>query len=199
VARRYELRRRAERQAETRRRIVEAAVELHSTIGPARTTVSGVAERAGVQRQTYYRHFPDERSLRIACSGLHQERDPLPDPGGWASIADPVERLRRGLTEIYAYFARNESLLANLARDAELDPPTREIVAARFAPPLAAIREALADGLVAGSHASRVGATLDLALEFHTWRSLVRGSGLSDREAVAAMVSAIRCARHNRR
>jgi AcrR family transcriptional regulator len=199
MPRRYELKRRAERQAQTRRRIVEAAVDLHTTIGPAMTSVSAVAERAGVQRHTYYRHFPDERSLRIACSGLQQERDPFPDPEPWASIADPVKRLRRGLTELYGYFARNQSLLANLARDAEVDPATREIVAARFGPSLAAIRETLADGLMAGGRGRRVGAALDLALEFHTWRSLVRGSGLSQRQAVEVMVAALSCVRRTRR
>jgi AcrR family transcriptional regulator len=86
MSRTYTLKRRAERQAETRRRIVEAAVDLHSSIGPARTTVSMIAERAGVQRHTFYAHFPDERSLFLACSGLTLERDPLPDPMG-ASVS----------------------------------------------------------------------------------------------------------------
>jgi AcrR family transcriptional regulator len=199
MPRRYELKRRAERVEETRRRIVEAAVELHGTVGPARTTVSAVAERAGVQRHTYYRHFPDERALRVACSGLQQARDPFPDPEPWSAIADPRERLRRGLTELYAYFARNESLLANLARDAEVDPPTRDIVDDRFGPPLAAIRDTLARGVVEGVNRDRLGALLDLALEFGTWRSLARDSGLSGPRAVEAMVSAIGCARHSRR
>jgi AcrR family transcriptional regulator len=190
MPRKYELRRRAERQEQTRRRIVEAAVELHTAIGPARTTVSAVAERAGIQRHTYYRHFPDEWSLRLACSGLQAERDPLPDPAALASIADPVRRLRRGLSELYAYFERNEALLGHLARDAEVDPPTREIVALRIAPALAEIRAALADGLVRPGGKSRQ-AVLDLALDFQTWRSLVRRSGLSRRQAVEAMVGVL--------
>jgi AcrR family transcriptional regulator len=198
MARRYELKRRAERQERTRRRIAEAAVELHSTIGPARTTVSAVAARAGVERHTYYRHFPDEHSLRLACSGLHAERDPLPDPEPWVTVGDPIRRLRRGLTELYAYFGRNAALLANLARDAEIDPPTREIIAERMSPRLAEIRETLAAGVVEDGHRA-ASATLDLALEFHTWRSLVSGSGLSERHAVETMVSAIRCARRSRR
>jgi AcrR family transcriptional regulator len=192
VTRRYELKARARRQEETRRRIVEAAVELHTTVGPARTSVSAIAELAGVQRHTYYRHFPDEASLRVACSGLHQERDPFPDPLSWADVADPIERLRLGLGDLYAYFERNESLLANLARDAEVDPPTAEIVALRFAPALAAIRDTLADGLARGARRRRVLATLDLALDFHTWQSLVRRSGLSRRQGVELMVE---CAR----
>lgn len=186
MTRPYRLKARAERQEQTRQRIVEAAVELHTTVGPARTSVSAIAERAGVQRQTYYRHFPDEAALRLACSGLQQERDPFPDPERWAGIDDPARRLRRGLGDLYAYYERNETLLANLARDAEVDPPTREILALRFAPPLAAIRDSLAASLPRRS--GRALAALDLALDFRTWQSLVRRSGLSRRQAVELMV-----------
>src|SRR3954471_7192640 len=101
MARPYTLKRRAEQQAATRRRIVEAAVELHGSVGPALTTASMVAERAGVQRHTFYAHFADERSLYLACSGLAVERDPLPDSGPWRSIADRRERLRVGLRALY--------------------------------------------------------------------------------------------------
>src|SRR5512139_3404474 len=97
MARPYTMRRRAERQAETRQRIVEAAVDLHGSVGPARTTFSMVAERAGVQRHTLYAHFPDERSLYLACSGLAFERDPMPEAEAWRAIADRGERLRVGL------------------------------------------------------------------------------------------------------
>src|SRR5215470_17098590 len=107
MTRTYTLKRRAEQQAETRRRIVEAAVELHGSIGPARTTVSMVAERAGVQRHTFYAHFPDDRSLFMACSGLVFERDPLPDVQPWRDIADGRERLRVGLRAIYDWYERN--------------------------------------------------------------------------------------------
>src|SRR3712207_3137183 len=101
MTRTYTLKRRAEKQAETRRRIVEAAVDLHSSVGPALTTLSMVAERAGVQRHTLYAHFPDERSLFLACSGLTMERDPLPDAGAWGTIEDQRERLSVGLHAIY--------------------------------------------------------------------------------------------------
>src|SRR3954452_12985814 len=119
MARKYELKKRAERQDETRIRIVEAAIDLHTTIGPVRTSVSAIAERAGVQRHTYYRYFPDERSLGLACSGLYAQRNPLPDPGPWREIRDPGERLRRGLEELYEYYERNEPMLSNITRDAE--------------------------------------------------------------------------------
>src|SRR3954464_13197950 len=104
MARTYTLKRRAEQQEETRRRIVDAAVELHSSVGPARTTVSMIAERAGVQRHTFYAHFPDDRSVFMACSGLVAERDPLPDAGPWQAIKDRRERLRVGLRAIYHWY-----------------------------------------------------------------------------------------------
>src|SRR2546429_5805679 len=111
MPRSYRLKKRAERQEETRGRIVEAAVALHSTVGPGRTTVSAIAEKAGVERHTYYRHFPVERDLFSACTGLYMERNPLPDPAAWRTVADPLRRLRRGLTEMYSYYERNEAML----------------------------------------------------------------------------------------
>jgi AcrR family transcriptional regulator len=102
MTRTYTLKRRAEQQAETRQRIVEAAVELHSSVGPARTTVSMIAGRAGVQRHTFYAHFPDDRSVFLACSGLVVERDPLPDAEPWRAIDDRGERLRVGLRAIWS-------------------------------------------------------------------------------------------------
>jgi AcrR family transcriptional regulator len=189
MARPYQLKKRAERQEETRRRIVEAAIALHGTIGPARTTVSAIAERAGVQRHTYYRYFPDERSLGLACSGLHLERNPPPDPEPWREISDPVQRLRHGLGELYAFYERNEQMLSNVMRDAEVDPIMAEITAMRFGPPLAAIRSVLANG----SRSKRAAALLDVALSFATWRTL-HGGGLSRKQAVETMVAAVRCA-----
>src|SRR5215475_3577217 len=127
MARTYTLKRRAEQQAETRRRIVEAAVELHGSVGPARTTVSMVAERAGVQRHTFYAHFPDERSLVNACSGLTLERDPPPAAAPWRAIADRNERLRTGIGAVYAWYERNAELVASVLRDAEISPLINEI------------------------------------------------------------------------
>jgi AcrR family transcriptional regulator len=191
MGRKYELKKRAERQQETRRRIVEAAVELHGTIGPARTTVSAIAERAGVQRHTYYRHFPDERSLGLACSGLYMRTNPMPDPEPWREIDDLEQRLRHGLGALYAYYERNEPMLSNVTRDAELDPVVAEIGRMRMDPPLGAIRAVLANG----RRSKRLLALLDVALAFSTWRTLVRDSGLSRKEAVETMVAAIRCVR----
>ncbi|HLZ24669.1 MAG TPA: TetR/AcrR family transcriptional regulator [Ktedonobacterales bacterium] len=192
MTREYELKRRAEQMADTRRRIVEAAIELHQELGPARTSVSAIADRAGVQRQTYYRHFPDLRSLQLACSGLHLERNPPPDPRAWRAITDPYQRLRTGLGELYAYYAANEPMLANVIRDAETDPVTREIAELRMAA-LAELREALAEGLQHNGSSPRLVAALGLATDFHTWRLLVRRHGLPPSEAAELVVSIIRC------
>jgi AcrR family transcriptional regulator len=189
MTRTYTLKRRAEQQAETRRRIVEAAVDLHSSVGPALTTFSMVAERAGVQRHTLYAHFPDERSLNMACSGLAMERDPLPDAGPWRAIGDRNERLRTGLAAIYAWFERNAELAACVLRDAEYHPLTREIAELRMGPSIAAFHDVLGAKLTA-----RQRAVLGLALNFHTWRSLVRDSGLKPAAAVGVMVQAIEAA-----
>lgn len=186
MARTYTLKRRAEQQARTRGRIVAAAVELHGSVGPALTTVSMVAERAGVQRHTVYAHFPDEASLFQACSGMTLERDPLPDPEPWRAIADPRERLQAGLRALYGWYGRNAELAACVLRDAEHHAATRRIVAARFDPPLRACREVLGRGLTA-----RQRAVLALALSFFTWRTLVRDGGLKPGAAVNAMVRAI--------
>src|SRR5215204_1260615 len=126
MPRKYEMKRRAQRMQETRQRIAEAAIELHRTVGPARSTVSAVAEKAGVQRHTYYAHFPEIKDLYQACTAHYLQRNPLPDPSLWAEIADAEERLRVALSEVYAYYGGNEPMLANVLRDAPLDPVAQE-------------------------------------------------------------------------
>lgn len=186
MARNYTLKRRAESQADTRRRIVEAAVELHGSVGPAATTISMIAEKAGVQRHTLYKHFPDERAMLMACSGHSLEQDPMPDPAPWRAIALPAARLRAALNAIYDYYARNESLLACVMRDAEHHTLVQEIVALRYGPIVASYHEALGAGLKAKQRA-----LLALALSFHTWRTLVREAGQKPNDAVTAMVEAV--------
>jgi AcrR family transcriptional regulator len=190
MTRTYTLRRRAEHQAETRRRIVEAAVDLHSTVGPALTTFSMVAARANVQRHTLYAHFPDERSLNLACSKLALERDPLPDADPWRAIEDRRERLRAGLLAIYGWYERNAALAACVLRDAEYDALTKEIIEMRFGPHMAAYRDVLGAKLNATQRA-----VLRLALSFFTWRALVLEGGLKPDAAVKAMVHAVHCAK----
>jgi AcrR family transcriptional regulator len=186
MARKYELKRRAEKQEETRQRIVEATIALHRTKGPARTTFTDVARRAGVQRHTVYRHFPDERALMRACSGHYTAENPPPDPSAWASIADPAERLRRGLQGVYEWFEATADMMTCVLRDAEVDPVTRETVQFRRAELAARIRAALARGL----RGKRRLAALDLALDFQAWRRLA-ASGLGPEEAAETMTTAV--------
>jgi AcrR family transcriptional regulator len=189
MARKYELKRRAERQEQTRRRIVEAAIQLHRTKGPARTTVSDIARLAGVQRHTLYRHFPDERELGLACSGLFFELNAPPDPSSWSLIADPGERLRTGLSALYAWYDDVEDMFSCVLRDAEVDSLARELMDLRSRAPMGLVRHALAEGM---PRAERVQAALDLALDFHAWRRLAR-SGLSPEEAAEVMAAAVCC------
>jgi AcrR family transcriptional regulator len=186
MTRTYTLKRRAEQQAETRQRIVEAAIDLHGTVGPAQTTVSMVAEKAGVQRHTFYAHFPDERSLLMACSGLSLERDPLPDAAPWGAIKDRNARLTAGLSALYGWYARNDQLTGCVLRDAERHPLVKEIADLRYGPPMTAYHAVLGASLTAKQRAA-----LNLALGYFTWRTLVRESGLKPAAAVAVMVAAI--------
>jgi AcrR family transcriptional regulator len=189
ASRTYELKRRAERQEETRRRIVAAAVELHTTLGPSRTTVHAIAEKAGVTRPTVYAHFPDARSLLEACSGHVRATTPPPDPTAWRSIADPSERLETALRELYGYYERLEPLLENVQRDAAVMPLVAEMNAYR-ARHLEEIRDLLLQAWpTRGGARARLRRAIGHALEFRTWQSLVRRQGCATDEAVQLMVA----------
>ena len=195
MTRKYELKERARSQAETRQRIVEATFELHSSVGPARTTISAIAERAGVQRLTVYRHFPDDRSLFQACRGHSVAVRPLPDTSAWAAIDDPEERLLVALGEIYAFFGSTEQLTANLRRDLP-DLPVLQEVAAPSVRYWDNLRAVLDRGWkTRGRKRKLTRAVIGHGLEFETWRSLVRRQGLDDTEAAKAIVQLTRAIR----
>ena len=194
MARKYQQKRRLEEQAKTRQRIVEAAVELHQTVGGRQATISAIAARAGVERLTVYRHFPDERSLFTACTTHYGAQHPLPDPAAWKAIADPRIRLRTALAAIYAYHRETEQMSIHAARDLQEFPVRREVLA----PVLAywgRVREILADGWTTeAARARQVDASVGHALSFQTWHSLVREQGISHAEAVELMVGMVWCA-----
>ncbi len=188
MTRKYELKQRALSQAETRQRIVDATVDLHRELGPLRTTISAIAERAGVQRLTVYRHFPDDRAVFGACSSQWRAAHPMPDPSAWAGLEDPSERLEAALAEIYAWFASTEEMTANVLRDIPESPLLQELTA-----PLrqywAEVQRVLEYGWEArGERGERLRAVIGHAIEFGTWRSLVRGHGLTDAAAAELMV-----------
>ena len=189
MRRKYELKRRAEQQDETRRRIVEAAVELHQSIGLAATTVSAIAERAGVQRLTVYRHFPDQESIFTACRRHFFASNPPPDPADWDSAGDPAERLTMALTGIYAWYERTEAMLTNVTRDAEVLPT---YAGSGYNALLKRWRKHLLPGWPGGEHGRLVAAAIGHALHFRTWLSLVRVQGLTTAEAVALMTGLVR-------
>jgi AcrR family transcriptional regulator len=194
ASRTYELKRRAERQEETRRRIVAAAVELHTTLGPSRTTVQAIAEKAGVTRPTVYAHFPDARSLFEACSSHVRATIPPPDPTPWHSIADPSERLETALRELYGYYERLEPLLENVQRDAAVMPIVAEMNAYR-ARYLEEIHDLLLQAWpTRGGARARLRRAIGHALEFRTWQSLVRRQGCATSEAVQLMLTFVRAA-----
>jgi AcrR family transcriptional regulator len=197
MARKYELKRRAERQDQTRQRIVEAAVALHTSVGPTRTSISAIADRAGVQRHTFYRHFPDEHSLALACSGHFDAEYPLPDPQKWRAIADPEQRLRIGLSELYKYFERTASMLAPIVRDVDVDPLTREVFTLRMGSRLQQMKAILVESFqLKGLAARRLNGMLETFMSFTTWRAL-RAAMRSHAETVEAAARAVAAQRRS--
>jgi AcrR family transcriptional regulator len=187
--RKYELKKRADEMAKTHVRITEAAIELHGTVGPARTTLSAVAKRAGVERRTLYRHFPTEADLFEACSTHYMAVNPWPDLDSWRAIRDPHKRLERALDELYAYYERTEPMFSNVLRDAEIVDLARDAVA-----PLQAYLDEAAEALIGGRPArgrrrQLLKRALRHALAFSTWHSLAT-NGI-ERSDAAKLVTAL--------
>ncbi len=187
----YRLLARAEAMDGTRERIVRAAVGLHGSIGPAATTMSAVAERAGVTRATLYRHFPNEGALVTACSADWLAAHPRPDLARWAAITDPTRRLATALDELYSYYRSTEQMRANLLRDIDMLPPVIRSGISGFP---AAVADSLDAGWPVQSDARLRRAAIGHVVAFGTWRSLAR-EGLTDaetRELMVRLVTSIR-------
>jgi len=190
--RHYRKTQRAQSELKTRERIVEATVALHGSVGPAKTTISEIAKRAGVQRLTVYRHFPSEKALFAACSGHYMAQNPLPDLAQFAALPDPAKRLQAALGALYAYFRRNQAMLALVLRDAATVPAMKPSMQAieRFFQGLHAVLMANRQG--AREKTKHATALIALAISFHTWQELSK-AGLSDEEASALMSHAVEC------
>ena len=185
MARTYTLKRRGERQEETRQRIVDATIELHQTVGPTATTISAIAESAGVGRVTVYRHFPDELALARACSGQYLEQHPPPDPERWRAVADAREQLQTALAETYAYHRATQQMFSHVLADAR-DHPVMAPYHEHWRRAVDILLEPLP---VRGRQRTRVRAALALALSFDTWRTLCQEHGLTDPQAAHLMLS----------
>jgi AcrR family transcriptional regulator len=188
MGRTYRLKRRADEQAATRQRIIDATIALHQERGDVGTTISAIADRAGVGRVTVYRHFPDERALLSACTGHYLAQNPPPTPEAWRDIADPDARLRAALGEMYVWYGRNERMWARAEEDAPTNPVLAELLAP-FEALLGQIRNILMEDRTTADDATRpiMAAAIGHAIAFATWRSLVRTHGLDDAAAVALM------------
>jgi AcrR family transcriptional regulator len=181
------MKRRAELEEQTRRRITESAVALHEEVGPAQTSISAIAERAGVRRSTVYRHFPDEDALFAACSSHWRAANPPPDPRIWSAIDDPAERTRTALGEVYAFYGRTAAMYDSLLRDEPLVPAVHRRLR-DFHRYLGSIRDGLAAGRgLRGRRAQHVRAAIGHALAFPTWRSLTHEQELGNDDAVELM------------
>ena len=179
--RKYELKKRAERLADTRRRITEATVELHRTVGPAATHINEVARRAGVQRMTVYNHFPNDTALLAACSAHWRALHPAPDLAAWRAVADPGARLRLGLAQLYGWYRETDPMTANVLRDAQVLPALRSILEGGLLRYLDQARKVLTEPIdVRGRGRERVDAAARAAIDHHTWRAL---APLGDAEA----------------
>jgi AcrR family transcriptional regulator len=187
----YRMKRRAELEEQTRTRITESAVALHEELGPARTSISAIAERAGVRRSTVYRHFADEETLFAACSSHWRAANPPPDPRDWAAVGDPAERLETALNALYAFYGRTEGMYTSLLRDEPLVPVVHQRLG-DFYGYLRAIQDILMAGRgLRGRAARRTRAAIGHALAFPTWRSLTRDQELADSDAVALMCALV--------
>lgn len=179
----YRMRRRAESQDQTRGRILEAVLQLHEEVGPKATSISAIAERAGVQRLTVYRHFPNDEAVIRACSAEWIQRNPPPDPAQWQSLDDPDRRVRLALTAFYRYYAGTAAMMSPVHRDAPDMPAVQEALRG-----LAGLVETVANDLAGGFKGRRAkaqaAATLRLALAFPTWEAL-QAQQLDDAAKVA--------------
>jgi AcrR family transcriptional regulator len=183
----YRMRRRAELEVQTRRRITESTIALHEELGPAQTSISAIAERAGVRRSTVYRHFPNEDALFAACSSHWRAVNPAPDPRGWAAIADPAARTEAALRELYTFYRRTQDMYASLLRDEPLVPVVHRLLRDFYG-----YLRTIEDGLIAGRAlrgraATHTRAAIGHALAFPTWHSLTHEQELANDDAVALM------------
>jgi AcrR family transcriptional regulator len=190
----YQLKKRAERQAQTRQRIVDATVALHQELGPAATTVAEIARRAGVSRLTVYNHFPADGDLFAACQQQFLSENPVPDLTPGLTLAQPDERVRAVLALLYESFRRQAPMSAKVLRDRETLPALDALLTHTRDANIEQLSKTLAAGFSAnGPAGTRLRASIALALDFSTWERLTQ-EGLSDDRAAQLMADLVACA-----
>lgn len=177
----YRQKARARQREETRRRIVEAVVELHRTVGPANTTISDVASRAGVGRMTVYKHFPNDVDLFAACGARWSAENPMPDFDDCLANETLEDRCRCVLRRLYGYYRDGHDMLGKIMRDAPRLPALQEVLDANWMPAIRALQGALLPEDLSAAQRKRVGAVIALVLDLHTWERLTES--LTDDEA----------------
>ena len=186
----YQQRARAASRARTREQILDAAIALHEEVGFSATTIAAIAARAGVQRLTVYRHFPDDRVLIEGCAARWRALHPAP-ADKWSMIADPRQRVRIALDALYGYYAAAGPTLSRLDRERERIP----LVGGWLEPHdrlLGSLRERLADGWgLSGRPRTWLDALVAHALRVDTWQSLVRDAGLAPADAARLMARSV--------
>lgn len=182
---------RTEQISGTHQRIVDAAVSLHGSVGPARTTIAGIAEKAGVTRLTVYRHFPDDEALFSACSAHWLSQQQLPDPAEWSRHADPHKRLTVGLSDLYRFYRNGEDMLTRIYGDWDALPQTHR---SNLESGNAHYQDILLEPFPESTRNRKFRATISHAVSFWTWRSLCHDNGLSNDDAVEVMSALITAA-----
>lgn len=190
--RKYTLKQRAKQQEETRDRIVEATMALHQELGPRNATVSAIAERAGVQRLTVYRHFPDDTALFQACTSCWLERHPPPDPHSWSNTVPALARCRTALHMLYRYYQGTQEMWRVSYRDLDDVPALAEPMAG-FEAYLKGVQDDLAGAWKPTSgQRKRLNAAIALALRFSAWDSLQQ-QGMGEKAAANLMADWLTC------
>lgn len=183
----YAMRKRRESQDETRRRIVEATMQLHEEIGPRATNISAIAERAGVQRLTVYRHFPDEAAVFRACTSHWLSLNPPPALEQWRQLDDASARMREALRLFYAYYRRTNRMWAAAHRDVAVVPALQEPML-EFERYLRSVGDELFRHFKSRRNRRLLAATVHHVLSFTTWASL-EAQGLSDEDKAATALA----------
>ena len=186
--RKYKQKARAVKADETRSRIVAATVKLHEEFGPAQTSIKSIAEEAGVQRLTVYRHFPDDESLFQACTSHWLASHPLPGMPVIEHGIEPSDLVASTLLDFYRYYRANERMWTVSYRDVDeveaLQAPMAEVEAY-----LDQVRKRLLAVLSPASMSNKqLSVTLGHCLRFTTWQSL-KSEKLSDKKIVELVMN----------